>query len=54
MKLVLTNEEVKQIILATVNRDFVTNFNDVTFEGYSPFKTATLEFVKPEVKEVTE
>ena len=52
MKLVLTPEEVRAILLAKVNQDFSTNFNEVTFDGYSPFKTATFEVAEPEVMEV--
>ena len=52
MKLVLTPEEVRAILLAKVNQDFSTNFSQVTFDGYSPFKTATFEVAKPEVLEV--
>jgi hypothetical protein len=52
MKLVLTPEEVKAILLAKVNQDFSTNFNEVTFYSYSLFRTATLEVVEPEVMEV--
>lgn len=51
MKLVLTSEEVKQILLAKVNQDFSADFNQVTFDGYSPFKTATFEVAEPEVME---
>lgn len=50
MKLVLTPEEVKTILLAKVNQDFATVFNDVSFDGYSPFKTATFEVIEPEPK----
>ena len=61
MKLVLTPEEVKQILLAKVNQDFSTNFIEVTFDGYFievtfdgyfPLKTATFEVAEPEVMEV--
>lgn len=52
MKLVLTPEEVKAILLAKVNQDFATNFNEVTFDGYCHFRTATLEVAEPEVMEV--
>ena len=46
MKIILTNAEVKTIVLDYVNQTFVASFNEVTFDGYSPFKTATLETVE--------
>ncbi len=52
MKLVFTPEEVKAMLLATVNQDFATNFNEVTFDGYYPFKTVTFEVAELEVVEV--
>lgn len=42
MKIILTNTEVKEILIGYVNEMFVASFNEVTFDGYSPFKTATL------------
>lgn len=48
MKLVLTTEEVKAIVLAHINRSFDTAFNDIVFDGYGQFKTATLDNVEPE------
>lgn len=54
MKLIFTSAEVKEILLRTVNADFSTSFNDVIFDGYSPFKTATFELVEPESAEVQE
>ena len=48
MKLIYTCEEVSQILLDHVNQDFGTQFNTVTFDGYSAFKTATFEMIDPE------
>jgi len=48
MKLVLTTEEVKALLIAKINKEFKTDFNDVTFNGYSQFHEATFVFVKPD------
>lgn len=49
MKIILDFEEVKTIVLARINADFVTSFDEVIFDGYSQFKTATVcAATKPE------
>ena len=42
MKIILDFEEVKALVLARINADFVTSFDEVIFDGYSQFKTATV------------
>lgn len=42
MKIILDFEEVKALVLARINADFVTSFDEVSFDGYSQFKTATV------------
>ena len=50
MKIVLTLDEAKEFLLATVNATFSTNFNEVTgFDGYSQARTVTFETKEPEV-----
>ena len=49
MKIVLTLEEVKEIVLGRINKKFESDFNAVSFDGYAVFKTATIEFTEPEV-----
>ncbi len=42
MQITYTAAEVKCILLDHANDRFRTNFDDVTFDGYSAFRTATL------------
>lgn len=52
MKLILTVDEVKTILLRQINQEFATDFNEVTFGGYSIFTDATFEVVEPQINEV--
>lgn len=54
MKVILTEDEVKQILLGFVCDRFGTDFDSVEFDGYGygTFRTATLEVAeKPKVEE---
>lgn len=47
MKIVLSADEVKAIVLERLNVDFVTSFDEVVFDGYSQFTTATIQNAPP-------
>lgn len=52
MKVILTADEVKQILLDYANAHFETEFDSVEFDSYSTFRTATLEVAeKPKAKD---
>ena len=52
MKVIYTLDEVKQILLGYTNARFETEFDSVEFDGYSTFRTATLEVAeKPKVED---
>jgi hypothetical protein len=54
MKLVLTVNEVKQILLGKINEQFATAFTDIKFDAYREFESATFEVTAPQTIEVTE
>ena len=52
MQVILTADEVKQILLDYTSDRFGTDFDSVEFNSYSTFRTATLEVAeKPKVEE---
>jgi len=51
MKLEINAEETKKILLEWAEGKFPQAFNEVTFSGYSSFRTAEFEWIEPEVPE---